>query len=503
MSEWYRNVEIAKTRADLLGVCRLRYSVYVDELKRDNYAHLNNTQRILEDPLDHEDGVVNLFVRAPGDDADADADGGLLAGCARIHVPLPETYHDMFGIGHADLFPGAAGPDDFAFFSRFMVAAEFRGRNGATESIYERCYVQARQMGAKYLLLNCSPSLATVYENRGWVRYKHTYWDGNMGMTLPMCLPIADTAFLGSLGTFSIIPVKLRAAPSGSGDGGPEGVPKGEWLTHTLTRLEAPLVSSRFCTPAIIQNFILERISLEEMNQVPLFYDTTSPERMAFLKSAGGYVPFIRVKAGDSISLVGEVRDEAFLVLSGRVRAEYGETLLGFAGAGALIGEKAFLSGAKRAMAVRAEEDVELLVISRITFKKAMVKSPDVAVKFLFNVACSLSRSYSDNMARMHSEIEALHKAAPAQPSQEATVDGDGRWSVLSPNASEMMRDSVLSTHNDDDCGEVTGDKISLVAKVVEEGAAMLFRMSKLDMKATLNWSHKNRTKKCSLLNYN
>lgn len=504
MGEWYRNVELAETRADLLDVCRLRYHVYVDELKRDNYSYLDKSQHTLEDPLDGVDGVVNLLVRAP--EGDGRAECGFLAGCARIHAPVPEKYRKMFGIGDAALFPGA-GPRDFAFFSRFVVAAAFRGRNGATDSIYERCYVQARRMGAKYLLLNCSPSLAMVYERKGWVRYRPTHWDEDMGMQLPMCLPMEDTAFLGTFGSFSILPPEMRTEPPVDGSG-PEGVPKGEWLSHTLGRLEAPMVSLKFCTPSIVQNFLLQRISREDMNRVPLFNDTTSEERMAFLRSAGGCVPVIGVKAGDSISLVGEVRNEAFLVLSGSVRAEYRNTLLGQAGPGALLGEKAFLSGAKRAVTVRAEEDVEMLVISRITFMKAMKGSPEVAVKFLFNVACSLSRSYSENMERMNEEIEALQKARSTQAAAQAATDADGLSSVTS----EILRDSTFGTQSIDRSNnklDGTGateaplarrrtmgvKKSSLLTAVEAEGTAVLSRMSLTwDSKASLNAAHKDHT---------
>jgi len=93
-------------------------------------------------------------------------------------------------------------------------------------------------------------------------------------------------------------------------------------------------------------------------------------------------VPFIKVRAGISISCVGDVRDKAFLVMSGCVQVDYKGIVLGYAGVGSLIGEKAFLSGAKRALTVIAEEDVELMVIARITFMKSMKKTPELSVKF-------------------------------------------------------------------------------------------------------------------------
>mmetsp|Transcript_55132 Transcript_55132/g.66375 ORF Transcript_55132/g.66375 Transcript_55132/m.66375 type:complete len:163 (+) Transcript_55132:747-1235(+) len=124
------------------------------------------------------------------------------------------------------------------------------------------------------------------------------------------------------------------------------------------------------------------RMASEFMNQVPIFENTTLQERMAFLGSFGGCVPFIKVMAGDGISRVGDVRDEAFLVMSGRVRVEYEGIVLGYAGVGSLIGENAFLFGAKRTLTVNAKEDVELMVIAQITFMKSMKKTPELSVKF-------------------------------------------------------------------------------------------------------------------------
>ena len=121
-------VQIAADREALLRICHLRYHVYVEELKRDNYAHADNVQKVIEDSLDHVDGVYNLYVDAPAGAAEK------LAACARIHVPVPDTYTAMFGTNDQALFPDSEARH-FALFSRFMVHASFRGRGGATDLV--------------------------------------------------------------------------------------------------------------------------------------------------------------------------------------------------------------------------------------------------------------------------------------------------------------------------------------------------------------------------------
>jgi CRP-like cAMP-binding protein len=183
---------------------------------------------------------------------------------------------------------------------------------------------------------------------------------------------------------------------------------------------------------------------------------------------------------------------------------------------GSLIGEKAFLSGAKRALSVKAEEDAELMVFARITFMKAMKKTPEMAVKFLFNIACALSKSYSENMARMHAEIEVLHENAAAAPLVPPSPDAAAVGRVRTTSVHhEVLRDSVLSVHPDDECVDDTSEgvgastkktqpaKLSKVARsrsessvvgtshaaaAEAEGAELLRRLaSKWEMKARLS----------------
>jgi GNAT superfamily N-acetyltransferase len=201
------------TADELLSICRLRYMVYVGELKRSNYSYVDNIREILEDPLDHADGCVNLFVAHPENDANAWRDFLVRSsaqlsdvsaseamqqqqaepiadlfvpsvGCVRVHVPLPNKYAPLFSTTDASVWGEfAKTPHAFAFFSRFMVHSKFRGKSyGYTDLLYAAAAVEARRMGARFLLLNCTPALAVMYEARGWVRYKPAVWDEGMGL---------------------------------------------------------------------------------------------------------------------------------------------------------------------------------------------------------------------------------------------------------------------------------------------------------------------------------
>jgi len=197
------------------------------------------------------------------------------------------------------------------------------------------------------------------------------------------------------------------------------------------------------------------------------------------------------------------------------VQVQYKGIVLGYGGTGSLIGEKAFLSGAKRAVAVKVVEDAELMVLSRILLLKVMKKIPELAVKLLFNIACTVSAAYSDNMEKMQAEIEALQeKTAHGHQVLNTAMVGGGPGRVIRRQSTlhDVMRDScsseikeyVFEANGDtvevmentvEETEKVKGKKKGLVSKVISlaasaeaEGASLLNRIRlKWDKKASLS----------------
>lgn len=50
------------------------------------------------------------------------------------------------------------------------------------ETLFTPPFTPPRRAGARFLLLNCTPGLAPLYEAKGWVRYKPAAWDESMGL---------------------------------------------------------------------------------------------------------------------------------------------------------------------------------------------------------------------------------------------------------------------------------------------------------------------------------
>ena len=58
-------LKLSENANELFSVCRLRYQVYVGELKRQNYSYVDDIEQVIEDPCDAEEGVQNWFVAHP------------------------------------------------------------------------------------------------------------------------------------------------------------------------------------------------------------------------------------------------------------------------------------------------------------------------------------------------------------------------------------------------------------------------------------------------------
>ena len=74
-----------------------------------------------------------------------------------------------------------------------------------------------------------------------------------------------------------------------------------------------------------------------------------------------------------------------------------------------------------------------------------MKKIPELAVKFLFNIACTVSAAYSDNMEKMQAEIEAFQeKTAHENQVLNTTMVGGGPGRAI--RLQSMLKDVMLNS---------------------------------------------------------
>jgi CRP/FNR family transcriptional regulator, cyclic AMP receptor protein len=122
---------------------------------------------------------------------------------------------------------------------------------------------------------------------------------------------------------------------------------------------------------------------LKRLSEVQLFSACSKRDlaRIAALSTE------MEVPAGTVLMRQGESGREAFVIEKGKARATVRGKKSRMMGPGEIIGEMALLHSAPRSATVRAETDMELLVLSSREFSTLLADIPDVALKVLAAVA--------------------------------------------------------------------------------------------------------------------
>ena len=372
-------VQAAASEQELKAVCHLRFEVYVGELKRDNYSYVDPVEQLLEDPLDHIEGVVNLFHSV--EDAsltDVEQEHGYvkplpdrrIVSGARVHVPSPDKYAAMFGNKDSAVFGEELVADqrNFAFFSRFMVHSSYRrvrggSGGGLADALYAASYAAAREQGAKIMLLNCTPALSPYYERFGFVRYKPAYCDAGMGLQIPLAMALEDIAFLQRVapkGALTLAALHEAAAAEGRAEEGSTGA-SCRWLASILEQRPLPLVS--YLTIEGVEGmraFLSGQANVTGMDSFSIFEGVTAEERALYFSKVPSAMSVIDIPAGSLLTNVGDVRDEAYLLLQGTMATEdHPEEVLH---PGVVVGEVSFLSGTSRAYSTTCTSDCLVMV---------------------------------------------------------------------------------------------------------------------------------------------
>jgi CRP/FNR family transcriptional regulator, cyclic AMP receptor protein len=122
---------------------------------------------------------------------------------------------------------------------------------------------------------------------------------------------------------------------------------------------------------------------LEQLATVPLFSAFSRRELTKVAKAADE----IHVKAGRDVVVQGKVGHECFVILAGEaVVSRDGTTIAKFA-AGDHFGELALLDGGPRTATVRAESDLDLLVLGQRQFLSLLEEVPALSRKMLTTLA--------------------------------------------------------------------------------------------------------------------
>lgn len=172
-------IKLAETPEEKDAIFRLRYKIYVEEMKIS--LHADHEQRKIVDFLDKNG---NLFY--------AKTNGDIVA-TGRVNFgkdsPLElESEYEMERFGEYY-------PNKVSTTTRFMIEPEYRGSTVASRLIKE-LYNFGQQGGTEFDFINISPNNYQFYRHMGYREYAKNFHHEAWGECIPLVLVMNDAKYL-------------------------------------------------------------------------------------------------------------------------------------------------------------------------------------------------------------------------------------------------------------------------------------------------------------------
>ncbi len=377
-------IHIASTPEEMEQVYRLRYDCYVEELGW-RYKDADRKTRELRDDLDAKGTIFYA------------EDGRRVVATFCVHFAggfeLPAKWRDDYALDRFSEYPASS----LSFGSRLMVVPELRNST-VVPRILLRAYEECWNRGTRFSFCWCRPRLIDLYERLGFIRYKDNIFDANQGYVTPMVLMNEDADHLKRVRS-PTLKICLTNRPC---------TQTAEWFDSTFPGLRMA-ATRKLYSP---DEFWQEWSEAMDAKNVALLQGLNE-EQVRALLNAG---TVLKCRAGDTLLREDEPGHEMFLILEGmarmsRSRSGGRECLIGMAGKGEVFGEMALASRHGRSATVKAETDMQVLVISQDFLHRAMKSLPEVAMRLLYNLNGVLCDKLLNTT---HQWQEALHESEKA-----------------------------------------------------------------------------------------
>jgi CRP-like cAMP-binding protein/predicted GNAT family N-acyltransferase len=407
----WEQVRQATTKEEREAIYRFRYTIYVEELKR-QYGGVDHERRMLHDEADEDPKTIHLYVGTSNE----------VLGSMRVvrwrAGDVPDAIRERYSV---DLLTGAeriAGCE----LGRLMVRPSARGRFIVPSLLRDSCAILTADHGTQLAFGSCRPGLLAFYQRLGFRPYAGRMIVDSEGFSVPMVIAYSNAAYLERLGAPMADPARQRF---------PDTPPELAALAAAFRQDdEAPFVTDP------------ERVWLDMQSELMLG-TSAAPALLTGLGSdvvrrlaAFGLV--VDIPAGTLVTREGHVEREMFVILDGTFEAFSGDHVYSQMTRGDTFGEIAFFrdSGARSA-SVRAVTSGKLVVLRRSVLAELARVNPEDAHTLLFNLARILKshrRHHGD--ARPHRRCGDERRCARRLP--QAHAKGDGADPRRRPRSSRL-----------------------------------------------------------------
>jgi CRP-like cAMP-binding protein len=366
----------ASTEAEKEEIYRLRYQVYIEEMRGQlRHSEADSVRQQFRDQWD--ETAYHFYIR----------ESGTMLACARLNLRRhgPVECETQFELEKFSPF----FPDNVCMTSRLVLHRNIRGSH-LLKLLACAMYGFGREQGMRLNFIDCHPQWLPLYSRLGYRVYRPGFNHQKYTYVIPMVLVGDDLDYLRQVKSpFVPIARRYRASVSGRQLLLSRFPHAAHVLRGTLTEDGSPrdLLSDRLSDdPGPIERFdLLRGMTLEEGK---------------VLFSLGHVVS---CRSGDAVLSPGDPGREIFLILSGsfQVQKRIGtqeSKMLKILAAGETFGEIRFLREELRQASVKARENATLLVLNAKALDRLVTSAPKIAAKLFRNLARIVAMRQCDSV---------------------------------------------------------------------------------------------------------
>lgn len=177
-------IRAPQTEDELQSIYRLRYEVYVTEMKR-NQRHADHDQKLITEPLDTTAIIIGAF------------DGQCAVGTVRSNMAANTDllfYPELYNMSCV----GSCHPGRTSVTTKFVVARRFRG-TALPVRMAAAIYKAGVERGVEFDFIDCTSVMIPLYQRLGYRCYQQEVIHPEYGSVMPMILAVNDSEHLRSV----------------------------------------------------------------------------------------------------------------------------------------------------------------------------------------------------------------------------------------------------------------------------------------------------------------
>ena len=362
------SVSLARTSTQREAVYRLRYDVYLRELRKGFLSDIDHEHAWIRDPEDEQEGV-SIFYTGTEE---------AMTGSLRLQVwdpgRIPEDIFQRFSL---HLFPGIDAYK-VSEAARLIVRPDMRGGRLLASLALAAFEHGVANHDVFVCFLYCSPGLVRAYMRLGFRPYPGYVIPNEDGIRLPMFMVAADLEHLEAIGS-PLAPIMARHFSADTMP--PDMSPFLEVVSEQPYHYETH--------PARVWQEVRDQLQPGPGTRSP-FLEGISASDAEVLCHCG----FIMEIPTDKVVMrEGLVERELYLVLCGEYEVRIEDKVLGVLGEGDVLGEVSFFNNpGERVATIRSLTPGRAMVLERHFLERLIPSHPELACRLLMNLGRILSR---------------------------------------------------------------------------------------------------------------